>query len=81
MQDRKLLDISSAVMWAIVTGIPCIVRMNLLMSREKSIKSIIRVIVIIRRRRRRRRRNFYLTRVTLTVTKTPRASLEALGKT
>ena len=47
MQDRKLLDISSAVMWAIVTGIPCIVCMNLVMSREKSIKSIRKEVIMI----------------------------------
>ena len=46
MQDRKPLDISAAIMWTIVAINPCIVFMNLMMSREKSIKSIREEVII-----------------------------------
>ena len=47
VHDRKLLDISSVVMCTVVSIIPCIVRMNLTMSRKKSIKSIRKEVIII----------------------------------
>lgn len=47
MHDRKLLDISSVVICTVVSIISCLVRMNLTMSRKKSIKSIRKEVITI----------------------------------
>ena len=39
MHDCKLLDIRSAIVCTVVSIIPCIIPMNLMMSRKKSIKN------------------------------------------
>ena len=47
MHDCKLLDIRSAIVCTVVSIIPCIIPMNLMMSRKKSIKSIRKEVIII----------------------------------
>ena len=47
MHDCKLFDIRSAIVCTVVPIIPCIIPMNLMMSRKKSIKSIRKEVIII----------------------------------